>query len=119
MSEAETWEYRPIPATAERLFRMCWQLENWLRTMVYVELRADQADWEAPLRKTAKDWPPPYLTRDKELHHMATPHQGGLSYLTFGQLWDVIVANWTLFEPYFPPKANVDPRIKEVKAIRN
>jgi hypothetical protein len=50
---------------------------------------------------------------------MATPHQAALSYLTFGQLWSVIsdVANWPLFEPYFPPKSNVEVKIEEVKAF--
>lgn len=52
---------------------------------------------------------------------MATFHQAAISYLTFGQLWDIISTadNWPLFAPYFPPKDNTEVRIDEVKAIRN
>jgi len=52
---------------------------------------------------------------------MATPHQEGLSCLTFGEIWQVISApeNWDLFAPYFPPKDIVVARINEVKTIRN
>ncbi|HEV7223554.1 MAG TPA: hypothetical protein VGN42_12685 [Pirellulales bacterium] len=100
---------------------MAWQLETWLRTMVYVELRAARVDWEEPIKRNARDWPPRSKESDKKLHHMATSHQAALSYLTFGQLWNVISdsANWPLFEPYFPPKDNTDVRVEEVKAIRN
>ncbi len=100
---------------------MCWQLENWLRTIVYVELRAHRVDWETPIRNKFRDWPPHSLASDKRLHHMATPHQAALSYLTFGQLWEVISSNdtWELFAPYFPPKENVEVKIAEVKTIRN
>ena len=120
-TQPDTWTYSSVPAEAQRLFRMCWQLENWLRTIVYVELRANQVDWEDPIRSKVQNWPPHSLTSDKRLHHMATPHQAALSYLTFGQLWDVVshADNWGLFAPYFPPKDNTDVRISEVKAIRN
>ena len=120
-TEPESWTYSPVPAESQRLYRMCWQLENWLRTIVYVELRANQVDWENAIRRKAQDWPPRSLSNDKDLHHMATPHQAALSYLTFGQLWDVVSSteHWELFAPYFPPKDNAQVRIAEVKAIRN
>lgn len=100
---------------------MAWQLETWLRLMVYVELRATRTDWEEPIRKQVSKWPPSSLAQDKRLHHMATRHQAAISYLTFSQLWDVIKdnANWPIFEPYFPPKDNVAVRIDEIKSIRN
>jgi hypothetical protein len=52
---------------------------------------------------------------------MATAHQAGISYLSFGQLWQIIVEdkNWSLFEPYFPPKHNAIAKMEEVQAIRN
>lgn len=115
------WPYEPFPSAAIRLYQMIWQLETWLRTLVYVELRADRSDWEEPIRRRVNNWPPVSLSSDKRLHHMATPHQQAVSYLTFGQLWDVISddAIWPLFATYFPPKENAAPRIDEVKAIRN
>lgn len=117
----DPWRYEPVPLPAVHLFRMAWQLETWLRTMVYVELRAARVDWEEPIKCNVRDWPPLSKESDKKLHHMATPHQAALSYLTFGQLWNVISdsGNWPLFEPYFPPKDNTEVRMEEVKAIRN
>jgi hypothetical protein len=121
VTDSENITYSPVPTSAERLFRMCWQLENWLRTIVYVELRAHRIDWENPIRTQVKNWPPQSLASDKRLHHMVTPHKAALSYLTFGQLWDVISSeeSWKLFAPYFPPKENVEIKISEVKRIRN
>jgi|GEM_PF-2077271 len=117
----EDWTFEPVPRSAMRLFRMCWQLEAWLRTIVYVELRASRLDWETPIQRHVQQWPPMSIANDKRLHHMATSHQAALSYLTFGQLWSVIsdATNWPLFEPYFPPKDNAEVRINEVKIIRN
>ncbi len=113
--------HSPVPAAAEKLFRMCWQLENWLRLIVYVELRAHRIDWEVPIQTKVRDWPPRSLASDKRLHHMATSHEASLSYLTFGQLWDVISSDdtWELFAPYFPPKENVAVKIDEIRTIRN
>lgn len=115
------WSYEAVPADATRLFRMSWQLEEWLRLMVYVELSAACDDWQERVARHVRRWPPDSLEADKRLHHMATPHQGALSYLSFGELWAVIadVLNWSLFEPYLPPKENVTARIGEIKAIRN
>jgi hypothetical protein len=117
----EEWPYESVPQSAVRLFRMSWQLETWLRTLVYVELRAARLEWEQSIKQRVRDWPPHSLQKDKSLHHMVTPHQAALSYLTLGQLWDVISDddNWPLFAPYFPPKENADVRVQEVKAIRN
>lgn len=52
---------------------------------------------------------------------MLTAHQSSLSYLSLGELWDVICnkKNWELFEKYFPPKDNTIARIQEIKNIRN
>jgi len=118
---ATLWNYETVPSAAVRLFRMAWQLENWLRTIVYVELRAARQDWEQPVKKYVRDWPPAPQDKDKVLHHMTTHHQGALSYLTFGELWNFISDkdSWPLFEPYFPPQRNTQARIEEIKTIRN
>ena len=120
-SDDNTWNYDPVPPASLRLFRMMWQLETWLRTLVYVELRAARVDWEEPIKNKIHEWPPNSLKNDKRLHHMSTYHQAALSYLTFAQLWDVISLqdNWPMFAPYFPPLDNTKVRVEEVKAIRN
>jgi hypothetical protein len=117
----DDWSYTPVPTSAIPVFRLCWQLETWLRTIVYVELRANQIDWESPIQAKVRDWPLRPLENDKRLHHMATSHRAALSYFSFAQLWEVISSSshWPLFAPYFPPKGNTDVRMEEVKAIRN
>jgi hypothetical protein len=111
--------YQPVPDQALQIYHMIWQLESWLRTIVYVELRANYVDWESHL--SGVKWPPASLKSDKQQHHMSTPHTSGISYLSFGELWRIISEerNWPLFQQYFPPKLNAFARMEEVKAIRN
>src|SRR6185436_16762986 len=74
-----------LPSEASsRLLSFLWQLEVWLREMVYVELRARDADWQQPIKKVVQNWPPRSLDSDKRLTHMATRHEGAISYLTLG-----------------------------------
>jgi hypothetical protein len=108
-------EYEPVPSAAVRLFRMSWQLEMWLREITYVELRASRLNWNDLLSAQTRT----KLASDKKLSHMATGHESELSYLSFGQLCDLLKANWDLWSEYFPPLENVGPRLEEVKTIRN
>ena len=86
LSSNDRWTYRPVSETAVQIFRMAWQLESWLRLFVYVELRAARLDWDEPIKVAAERM----RQRDNVLHHMATPHEQSLSYLSFGQLWEII-----------------------------
>lgn len=113
--EADFWIYEPVPPSAISLFRMSWQLEMWLREIVYVELRAAYADWESHINEASKK----KLDTDKSLSHMTTDHQSQLAYLTFSELWTVVSNTWGLFKHYFPPRNIVDARLLEIKAIRN
>ena len=119
--EEPIWNYEAVPTAAIRLFKLVWQLENWLRTIVYVELRAERVDWEEPIKTQLvnKKWPPYTVATDKKLHHMATHHQVNLSYLSFSELWSIIDNNWSFFEPYFPIQTNTRTKIEEFKTIRN
>jgi hypothetical protein len=111
--------YESVPSAAIRLFRMSWQLELWLREITYVEVRASHPDWQEFLKKEIKRWPTTAVSNDKKLTHMATAHESELSYLTFGQLCDLIMSNWDLWGDYFPPLENFRSKIEEVRTIRN
>jgi hypothetical protein len=117
--ERDPMEYESVPSAAVHLFRMSWQLELWLREITYVEVRASRADWQEFLKKEIKRWPATALSNDKKLTHMATAHESELSYLSFGQLCDLITSNWALWSDYLPPLDNFRSRIEEVKTIRN
>jgi hypothetical protein len=115
----EDLDFSPVPSEAENIFRMCWQFENWLRQMVYIRLKANRIDWIEPIKKAANQWPPRAKESDKKQPYMPTAHEAELSYLTFGELWNVVESEWKLFEPYFPQKAVCSVRISEFKTIRN
>lgn len=112
-----------LPRTASRqLFSLLWQLERWMREMVYVELRAHYADWQGEIRHVVQNnWPPRSQAADKQFTHMSTPHESGISYLTLGELLRIVRSDkhWHLFESYFPPKDIFIPRMSEVSQIRH
>ncbi len=105
-----------VPGNSLRIYARLWELETWLREMVYVELKSDRgANWRTGL-KSVED----KIKQDKRLIHMETPERGPLSYMTFGELWEIISGNWSLFEIYFPPKHLIEARITtELMQIRH
>jgi len=111
-------EHYSIPADSLRIYARLWELETWLREMVYVELKSSHGTgWAANLKPVGDK-----LLRDKRLIHMATPQRGPLGYLTLGELWEVMssATNWSLFQCYFPPKHLVEARLTtELLQIRN
>jgi hypothetical protein len=113
--EGNNW---PVPDHAVSLFRLSWQVELWLREMVYVELRAHRVSWTADIESRSRS---SYMTNDKALRHMATSHAEPTSYLTFRDLWKIVLEdkNWPLFEPYLLSKKILEGRLDEILAIRN
>lgn len=111
-------EYYGVPAHRVYIYARLWQLETWLREMVYVELKsAHGADWVESIKPVDEK-----ILKDKRLIHMATPQRGPLGYLTLGELWEVMISasNWPLFQCYFPPKDLVHAKVTtEVMQIRH
>lgn len=107
------------PDQSLQLYRLLWQLEGWLRQMVYVELRARDVAWETEIQKVTNKWPPHSLASDKRFTHMATAHQSAISYLSTGEVLKVVGNNWDLFASYLPPRDIFDARVKEVEQIRH
>lgn len=109
-------ETHRVPADSVRLYARLWELETWLREMVYVELKSARGDsWSDSLKVVEET-----ITKDKRLIHMITPQRGPLAYLTLGELWEIIKSNWSLFETYFPPKHLVEAKLAtELLQIRH
>ena len=102
----------------ERLltYSRLWQFETWLRTAVYVELRARYGnDWRSPLGESAKR---PY-EKDKKLSHMPTREALPTSYMQLGSLLEVISREWHLFDVYLPPQEIWDAKLLEIRQIRH
>lgn len=77
-SEGETSGYEAladVPVQMVNTYARLWQLETWLRTMVYVELRALLGDdWAVGLNANSSSF-----QADKSLTHMPTAEMNALS----------------------------------------
>jgi len=69
-------ESSKAPRDTVALYNRLWQLETWLREMVYVELRTLETDWEKYLPKERTEYP---RSKDKRLTHMATAQESLLA----------------------------------------
>lgn len=107
-----------IPDLPERVldtYARLWQLETWLRRLVYVELRAAEGDgWSAKLSPVDRS-----READKRLSHMPTPEIDHLSYSQFSALRKVIDEEWRLFESFLPPKNIWEAKLEEVAQVRH
>lgn len=104
-----------VPVQMVNTYARLWQLETWLRTMVYVELRALLGDdWAAGLNPNSSSF-----QADKSLTHMPTAEMNALSYAQLSQLLKLIDANWNCFATYFPPKALWEAKLQEISQIRH
>lgn len=112
-----------------RLYSRMYQLENWMREMVYLELKAHHGpDWwtkaEAALaRRKGRTGIPPKksLARDQAHPHMSTPENDPVWFLTFDDLLKLIldVKLWPLFYPYLTTKTLLRAKFDEIKPVRN
>jgi hypothetical protein len=111
------WNTGAMPAPASALYSRWWQLETWLRSLVYVELRsAHGSAW-------ADGLPPNSANRqhqDAAYHYMQTPDaQDQLAYLDASPLLQLTHDRWPLFGSYLPAQKIWAGRIEELKQIRN
>ncbi|WP_198386472.1 Swt1 family HEPN domain-containing protein [Burkholderia ubonensis] len=106
-----------MPSAASALYSRWWQLETWLRSLVYVELRsANGPSWADVLQARSAD----RQQQDEEYRHMRTPDaQDQLAYLDAGPLLQLTLDQWPLFRRYLPAEKIWAGRIEELKAIRN
>jgi hypothetical protein len=111
------WNNGSMPAAASALYSRWWQLETWLRSLVYLELRsAKGAAWasELPAGSASRQ------QKDDEIRYMRTPDaQDQLAYLDVSPLLQLTLDQWLLFGSYFPAEKIWAGRIEELKAIRN
>ena len=105
-----------LPVERLEAYAGLWELETWLRTMVYVELRARDGDgWESALAASAES----PRARDKHLSHMPTREELPISYMQLASLLKTISEHWDLFQRYLPPKTIWDVKLEEITQIRH
>ncbi|MGL1115615.1 Swt1 family HEPN domain-containing protein [Vibrio vulnificus] len=110
-------ELEKIPEIEESsliVYARLWQLECWLREMVYVELKAKKGKNWINFNKTKTTY-----ESDQELTHIPGKDHNPLSFKTFNELIKVIENNWDLFSFYLPPKHIWAVKVEEIILIRN
>ncbi|MER8798300.1 hypothetical protein NKH75_29730 [Mesorhizobium sp. M0984] len=122
----------PMPVGRLACYTKLWQLELWLREIVYVELNArygsawvDRIDVQSgkrvqkPSKKRSQSPAARSIQADSRLTHMPTRERSPLSYNTFDALLKTIGKHRRLFAPYLPARSIWDARLEEVRQIRN
>ena len=106
-----------MPPSASALYGRWWQLETWLRSLVYVELRAAYGpEWASRLPKHSEK----RRQGDEAFRYMATPDaQALLAYTDAAGLFEIIDANWPIFEDALLERAVWAGRTVELRNIRN
>ena len=93
------------------------QLETWLRQLAYVELRAKYGvDWESEVGKGSIG----RMEKDRAYPYMASPDlENPLAYLDASKLFDLVEAEWTLFDPVLVDRDIWTGRRAELVKIRH
>jgi hypothetical protein len=106
-----------VPEKALRFFARWWQLEAYLRELVYTELRTHDGlayadSFDSAARRRAE--------QDRVNDYIASADADELlAYLDAGQLLDLISARWDLFEDTLLPKRRWEPKLEELRSLRN
>lgn len=110
------------------VYARLYQLEIWLRELVYVELKANfGSDWwleaELALKRSRFGGIKPEKSRraDAKHPHMSTPENDPLWFLSFDALLKIVFDRklWKLFETYLTTKGLLKAKFEEIKPIRN
>jgi len=110
-------DVRELPDRILQTYSRLWQLETWLRRMVYVELRAVVGDaWTTRVKVDKTEGS---QKADKALTHMPTPEEDPLSYAQLSELRRIIRENRPLFDPFLPPEKIWDARMDEIAQVRH
>ena len=106
-----------VPVDAVALYGRWWQLETWLRSLAYVELRARHGlQWARELSSTAED----REAKDRRHPYMATPDaQARLAYLDVFRLFEVLESDWDIFTKALIEREVWSGRVIELQKIRN
>jgi hypothetical protein len=112
----ETASRNGMPARAAGVFARWWQLETWLRDLMYVELRAKHGQgWERIMaRATGRQ------VQDNAFTHMQSiDSTNPLAYLDYSQLLEIIASDWDLLGYALVERHSWEGRQDDLKRIRH
>lgn len=110
-----------------RTFLRLYQLETWMREMVYLELKAYYGiHWWAEVEGLKRANVPVYLaqkyqSRDSQHPHISTPENDPLWFISFDTLLKIIFhpKMWKRFSFYFTTKKILRSKFEEIAPVRN
>jgi Swt1-like HEPN len=113
---ARSWQ-TGVPVQASALHARWWQLETWLRSLAYVELRARfGASWLGQIPEKAAR----HARQEAQLAYMPSPDaELLLSYLDVFDLFDLLERQWDLFSHALIDKTVWQGRVRELRQIRH
>jgi len=106
-----------VPSAALAFYGRWWQLENWLRDVAYVELRAQYGvDWvdhlqAATIKRRSAGRQSAYMASADDDHPLA--------YADVSALFKLIEDEWDLFSALLPPLQRWRGRADELRELRN
>lgn len=105
------------PRLATVIYGRWWQLETWLRSLCYVELRAKYgAAWSRCLNRSAER----YSKNDTRHTHMASPDaHDSLAYMDASALLKLIADEWDIFSDVLLHRPVWEGRMDELLNLRN
>lgn len=112
-------EIRFRAAEMARYYETFYALENHIRDLILSTLEAETEPnwWTACVPKDIRDRA--QFARDKEINRAVTPRSEELLvYTTFGELGQIILANWIKFESVFKSKKGVEEITARLNMLR-
>lgn len=106
-----------VPFDAIAFYGRWWQLERWLRDMVYLELRAKYGSgWLSLLGRSAARRAEIDVTNS----YMASADSNEvMAYVDVSILFEIIAENWPLFEPFLPRRTRWEGLVDVLGDLRN
>jgi hypothetical protein len=106
-----------VPAASVASYARWWQLETYVREVVYTELRTKFGpDWPREVGEGARS----RVEADQVNRYMASADaEDLLSYADAGRLFSVIEGHWDLFEPVLLPQIRWQGQIDTLRPIRH
>ena len=103
------------------LFRLLFELENYLRVLVRWELRGTRPhDWRGMIPQDILSKAKHRREQELSIRYLDETKSGELSYLLLSELKDLIMEPlWDRFKSSWPPKDMVQVEFKKLLAIRN
>jgi len=103
-----------IPKNNFEIYARLWQLENWLKQMVYVELKSAYGDdWDKYVVLSHS----PKTNKDSDSFRASEPLYP-ISYVSVEEINNTILKEWRLFAPYLPRERKWEVTAEELSDIR-